>query len=702
MRILQILPELNVGGVETGTVDFAKYLKKHGYESVVVSNGGPMVAELDKEGIRHYALPVHRKNPWVAFRCVMALRKIIRQEKIDIVHARSRVPAWVSYFACRSTTAQFITTCHGYYSNKFPSRVMGWGKLVIVPSEVIGRHMIEDFRVSMDSIRCIPRSVDLSRFTVRKPDTSDRPYSVISIVGRITPLKGHIYFLKAMARVVRQRPYVKIWIIGDAPEGKENYRQDLETLVQRLGLQEYVEFLGNRRDVPELLANTDVLVMASIEPESFGRVIVEAQAVGVPVVATEVGGVMEIIEHEKTGLLVMPQDPDAMAQAVLRVLSDRKLASHLVAAARKKLEQKYTLDHMAGQTLKVYHELLEMTHILVIKLSSIGDVILVTASLKALRDRFPLAKIYCLVGEDARQVLRRCPYLEGVIPWDTKGRDGGFWGIVRLAQKLRDYKFDKVVDFQNNARSHFLGYLLFARDTYGYNNGFKKLGFFLNRPVKDPNPRLPPVEHQFQVLRMLDIPYRKDVNLNLWPSSRDHAHAQVLLDSEWMGSTAQIVGINIAASGKWETKNWPVEHIAALCDMLGRENVRVLVTGIEKDREAANRLLKLAKSKPAVFIGKTDLMELASLIKRCNVYISPDSAPMHIAAAMRVPFIALFGPTDSARHVPPAKDYVVMEKSMACKPCYSPACKILTHACMKEITPEEVFKQVKRFVTVSV
>ena len=225
MRILQILPELNVGGVETGTIDFAKYLKVHRHHNVVVSNGGILVDELKKCGIKHYSMPVHKKSLWSIIKCVKDLRNIIKEERIDIVHARSRVPGWIAYFACSRTQAEFIVTCHGHYGNRIFSRVMGWAKLVIVPSHVIGRHMIDAFKVPAENIRCIARSVDLNRFNVSRDDEHGKSSFIISIVGRITPLKGHVYFLKSMAKVVRSRPYVKIWIIGDVPPKKASYKK---------------------------------------------------------------------------------------------------------------------------------------------------------------------------------------------------------------------------------------------------------------------------------------------------------------------------------------------------------------------------------------------------------------------------------------------------------------------------------------------
>ena len=694
MKVLQILPELNVGGVETGTVDFAKYLVKHGHQSIVVSNGGKLVSILEQSGSKHYTLPVHKKSLWVGFHLIKILRKIIIEEKVDIVHARSRVPAWIAYFACRKTDAAFITTCHGYYKSHFFSQIMGWAKLIIVPSLAIGRHMIEDYKVPVESIRCIPRSVDLERFKMSKEISSQKKSQyTVAVVGRITPLKGHSYFLQAMAQVIRKMPNVKIMIIGDAPAKKYYYRQELEVLVQRLGLKNHVEFLGNRSDLPELLSQVDVLAFSSIEPESFGRVILEAQAVGVPVVATRVGGVVDIIEDRKTGILVMPKDVEAMAKEIMRVLNEPELAKRLVSEAQKLLKEKFTIDHMASQTIRVYEELLKCANILVIKISSLGDVIFVTPSLRALRKKFPHSKIYCLVGKESRKVLDGCPYLDGLIVYDPKGKDRGIFKLFRLGKKLRRYNFDKIVDFQSNRKSHMLSAFSFPRESYGFDNG--KWSFLLTSPVKGYQPNIPAVTQQFQILEKLGISSQESQHLELWPYEKDKVYVKNLLESEWIGPTSKIVGINIAASEKWKTKNWPIEHIARVCDLLAVKHIRVIITGMNKDRALANHLLSIARSKPAIFVGKTDVLQLAALIKRCKVFLSPDSAPLHIAAAMQVPVIAFFGPTSSTRHAPPAKKIVVLERKLTCSPCYSPRCKILTHACMKDITPEEVVKQIE-------
>lgn len=696
MNILQILPELKVGGVETGTVDFAKYLVEHGHKSVVVSNGGELVDTLTRTGSKHYVLPVHRKSIISVIKLIKPLRRIIKEENIDIVHARSRVPAWIAFFACRKTKAEFITTCHGAYQNRLFSQVMGWSKLIIVPSNAIGKHMIDRYKVDRSNIRCIPRSVDLNRFNIKRIEKTGKPEIVISILGRITPLKGHTYFIKAMAKVVRSYPFVKIWIIGDAPENKQSYKRELEVLVRSLGLRGNVEFLGNRQDVPELLSKTDIMVMSTVTPEAFGRVILEAQAIGVPVVATSVGGIVDIIEDEKTGLLVMPRDVDQMAKQVMRLINDKNLYKSIVHEARLLLEEKFTLGHMATNILEVYKELLEYHNILVIKISAVGDIVLITASLKAIREKFPKAKIYCLVGKESIKILQNCPIIDGLIAYDHKKFDNGFLSLFNMAKKLRNLRIDKVIDFQNNKKSHLLAFLTFPRRSYGYNN--KKWGFLLTDKVKNPKVEMPAVEHQFQLLNLLGIKYKEKYDLDLWPSKNDQNYVKQLFDEEWLGNTKNIVGINLAASEKWKSKNWSIEYTAKLCDMLSLKNIRVVVTGMEKDIVLVNQLKSLAKTKIASFAGKTDVMQLAAVIKRCKVFITPDSAPLHIAAAVKTPIIVFFGPTSSARHIPPSKSLIVLEKDLNCQSCYSCECKIMTHDCMNLITPEEVLAKVENII----
>ncbi|MBI4972648.1 MAG: GT4 family glycosyltransferase PelF, partial [Candidatus Omnitrophica bacterium] len=634
MNVLQVLPELNVGGVETGVVDLSKALVKLGHKAVVVSGGGELVKQLENLGAIHYQLPVHQKSLLVMFRMINKIAEIIKKEEIDIVHARSRVPAWAAYFAARKTNRVFITTCHGFYKKHPFSLVMGWGKRVIALSNIIARHMIDDFGVPYERIKLVPRSIDLEKFKYIDPAEKRKADFHVGIIGRLVPIKGHAYFIKAMAKVSRSTSGLKIWIVGDVPQSREAYKEELQILVKRLGLKPATEFLGLQRDIPSILANLDVLVLATTTHEAFGRVIIEAQAAGVPVVATKVGGVVDIIENEKTGLLVPPADPTSMAEAVIRLYKDKKLAQDLSQAAYKKVKEKYTLQDMVKHTLDIYEEALSNFKILLIKFSSLGDVVLSTAAIRAIREKFsPNYKITFLTGHDAKDILLRCPYIDELLVSDLKSN--GILGLLKLAARLRKNHFNTVIDLQNNRKSHLLSRLTLALNRYGYEN--KKFSLLLNHRVKDEGIPLDPVSHQFRILKMLGVDL-KEPHLELWPSQEDQRYIDEFLNSQWLATHQKLIGINISASDRWSTKAWPLEQMLKLCEELSRRQMRVVLTGLETDLPEAFALINAAKLvKPINACAKTTINQLSCLIKKCRVYISSDSAPLHIAAAMGTP-----------------------------------------------------------------
>ncbi len=703
MNILQILPELVVGGVETGTIDLCKELKASGHNVTVVSNGGPMVRQLEKIAVRHIKLPVHKKSLICILRCAKELEAVLRQEKADIVHARSRVPAIIAAIATRRIVSGIlsghlpvlITTCHGFYSSHLFSRPMGWGRYVIVSSNIIARHMMDDFGVSFDRIRYIQRGVDLAKFRFTPPaQRQDTGYKTIAVIGRITPIKGHEFFIRAAARVVNIIPGVKILIVGQPPEGKEDYKKNIEKLALKLGISEAVEFSGYKEDIPGVLSKTDLLVTPSVGPEAFGRVIIEAQAAGVPVVAAKVGGITDIITDRKNGLLVEPWDVKQLADAMIEVLKDGQLAHGLAQNAIQQVNDKFTLSVMAEKTIAVYQEALDKAKILVIKIGAIGDVVLVVPSLRAIRNRFPKAYIAVLVGIDAYTVLKNCPYLDEVIIYNSPFIKNNIFNFLKLAGDLRKANFDIVIDFQNNRRSHLLSFLSLAPKRLGYKN--KKFGFLLNWGLDDSKTGLPPVKHQFHMLSLLRIS-GQDEGLELWPSGNDYKYADDFLNQQWLAPNQPLVGINIGASARWATKRWPREKITGLCNELARKySAKVLLTGARPDAVFAKDIAASVKLKPIDAAGRTTLPQLGALISRCKAFITQDSAPMHIAAAVGVPLVAVFGPTDPARHAPPAEKLVVIRQNLKCSPCYKTKCE--GFECINSLDINRIVEAIGRFL----
>lgn len=695
MNILQILPQLNFGGVETGTIDLAKRLTRLGHKCVIISGGGRQKELLSKFGIIHYEPPVHKKSPLSIMYSIKKVREIIREERIDLVHSRSRVPAIIGGIASYKEEVPFVTTCHGYYSKHIFSYPMTWGKSVIVISNSIGRHMVDDFRLPIDRMRLIFRGVDLEQFSFKEPSIKTKQSFTIGMIGRITPLKGHRFFIRSLVMVLRVMPDIKVLIVGDAPQSKKRFKEELKSLVTRLELDRNVEFIGETDDVSEIMSRLDLLVLATTQQEGFGRVIIEAFASGVAVVATSVGGVLDIITSGKNGILVPPEDPKAMAEAILKILKNDKLRFSLIREARKTVQTKFSLDNMVKETLRVYEEAVSIKRILVIKLSSIGDVILAIPSLRAIKEKFPNSKLCVLVGIESRQIIQSCPYVDEVTVFD-KGRDKFLFRLFKMVRELSAYRFDIVIDLQNNKTSHLLSFLCWAPSRYGFDNG--KFSFLLNHRVRFIGlGAIGPVEHQSKVLGMLGIDVKND-SLELWPGESDFKYIDEQLSMEWVSQKQPLVGMNLSSSTKWQTKRWPLENFIRLSEELAKENIRTVLTGTKEDENLAEKFVSVSKSKPINLVGKTSLLELASLIKRCDIFITADSAPMHIAAGMQTPLVTLFGPTDPKRHLPPAKDLYLIKKDFKCMPCYKRRC--INPKCMNEITPEEVLSVIREKIVI--
>ncbi|MDD3089955.1 MAG: glycosyltransferase, partial [Candidatus Omnitrophica bacterium] len=622
MNVLQLLPSLNVGGVEKSTIEMTRYLEANGHKSIVVSKGGKLVRDLTACGARHYELPIGRKDPSAIYSCYKKLKIIIENEKIDVVHARSRVPAIAGYFAARSTGRTFITTAHGHYKAHLISYVMGWGKIVIVASEMMARHMKDTFGVPPGKLAIVPRGVDLEKFSyIPRSDRSGKPLR-IGMICRYTPLKGHLDFLKALSYVYRKIPNIEAVMMGDLASANPEYIKKLEMTINRLQLDKIVKISDSDRDTADVLGGLDIFVSANSQQEAFGRTVIEAQARGVPVVATRVGGVAENIEDRVTGLLSDPEDAQDIAEKMLRIARDRELAFRISTDARKKVEERFSLNKVLEMELNVYREAIASKSILVFKISSLGDIILSVPSLRALKEKYPDHKLKLLVDVKFRGVLAGCPYIDEIISCDLNGRDRGR-GFLRLAGRLRSEDFDISVDLQNNKKSHLLAFLGFIPDKYGFANG--KWSALINRKALPPKKAIDPISHQHCVLKLAGI-NRMEKRLELWPSEEGLAWVDRFFKDNWLQPGQKTVAFSLAASARWKSKNWGIQPMLELADILARrKGIRVVLIGASGEDRLALDFMRMSTAKPMNAVGRTGLPELIGLTKKCDALVTGDS-----------------------------------------------------------------------------
>lgn len=372
--ILQVLPALETGGVEQTTLDIAEALLQKGWNAVIASQGGRMEALLKDMGAVHVNLPLKTKNPLRMIKNALCLNSVIKEYEISIIHARSRAPAWSAYWAARKALLPFITTFHGTYNRtgllkKKYNSIMASGDLVIANSAFIGGHIQTYYGISREKVRIIPRGVNLTKFDPRKileveksnfkksiglSESDKRP--ILVLPGRLTPWKGQKIFLEALL-YLKTHNYFAL-LIGD-DQGRHTYRYELENFIKENRLSQNVQILGHRSDVPLVLSIADVIVSASTDPEAFGRVIIEAFAMGKPVVASRHGGALESVEDGKNGLFFTPNDPKSLTEVLERILSlPVSQRQAWGAAGQLRVKKEFTKELMCERTLEVYGELL--------------------------------------------------------------------------------------------------------------------------------------------------------------------------------------------------------------------------------------------------------------------------------------------------------------------------------------------------------
>ncbi len=373
LTVLQVVPRLDTGGVERGTLEIVEAVVGAGGRAVVATAGGQMMPRVQRAGGEVFEMALATKNPFNIWQNAGLLARLIREEGVDLVHARSRAPAWSAYLATLRTRTPFVTTYHGAYNEDLPFKriynsVMAKGRPVIAVSDFVAHLVRTQHKVPESRIVVIPRGADISVFSEEAVSAErtvalaerwgilDDPRPVVMLAGRLTRWKGHESLIEAAALLrARRGAEFLILLVGDG--GEDWYARALQARIARHGLERQVWLTGGCTDMAAAYKLASVVVSASTDPEAFGRVVVEAQAMGRPVIATDHGGARETVTHGETGWLYPPGDAARLAATLDQALGlDPSERAHMGLAARARVHARYTVSAMQRATISVYEE----------------------------------------------------------------------------------------------------------------------------------------------------------------------------------------------------------------------------------------------------------------------------------------------------------------------------------------------------------
>jgi len=379
LKVLQVIPKLGYGGAETGCYDLAHYLHENNCSSFIATSGGDLIKFIDKKKVKLFRLPVHSKNPLIIIFNTFALVFIILVNGISIVHARSRAPAWSCFFATKITRKKFVTTFHGTYNfnnsiKKFYNSIMVRSNLIIAGSNFIFSHINKNYSKYLGAkkkLLVIFRGINVDYFD---PSTTtetqekqllidwqiDKSKKIILLPGRLTSWKGQESFIEALSLVNKELGYDSFYgVILGSDQGRNVYKKKITRLVEQHRLTNQLKFIEHCKNMPVAYKISDLIVSASIEPESFGRVAVEAQSMKKPILASDIGGSNETVENGKTGFLFEAGNPVSLSNKILEILKlDESTLKSMGNEGRKNIIKKFNVEKMCFSTYSEYKKLL--------------------------------------------------------------------------------------------------------------------------------------------------------------------------------------------------------------------------------------------------------------------------------------------------------------------------------------------------------
>ena len=697
MNVLFLSNHLNTGGITSYLFTLSTGLKKRGHGVFVASSGGDAEDKFSKKGIIIIKVPLKTKSE-ASPKIIISLFKLLpllKREKIDVIHANTRVTQVLAFWLFGFSGVPYVSTCHGFFKTRLSRRILPlWGKKVIAISDSVFEHLTQDFKLNPVKVKVIYNGIDIHKFgarslepgvineTKKKFGLKDGP--VVGIIARLSDVKGHKYLIQAFAIILKEKPSAQLLLIG---EGK--MQGELSDLVNNLNIKENVYFVPTVADTRDALSVMDVFVMPSLQ-EGLGLALMEAMASGLAVVASDIGGLRNLIKNHQNGILVKAKDIKGLSAAIQELLNDAEKRKEYGVRAKDFILKNFSQDKMVEETLDFYRD---TKRILIFNVNWLGDVLFSTAAIRNIRYNLPNSYIACIVPPRCYPVLKNNPHLDEIIIFDEKDIHKSLISKIKFIYSLKTKNFDTAFLFHRSFTRALMTYLAGIPQRIGYNTAKRSsiLTRKISPPAKDSCHR---IDHYMGVVEKSGFKI-EDRYPEFFVDKKDLDFADEFFKNAGIKKEDFIVAIN--PGGNWYPKRWPKEYFARVADALISElKAKVMILGAESDLDLAKQIASLMKEKPVIAAGKFNLKQLGAVFKKIDLFISADSGPLHIANAVGAKkIIALFGPTSVAITGPyPLHNVILLQKDIGCViPCYKVNCN--DNRCMKAITPEEVLEQVK-------
>jgi heptosyltransferase-1 len=699
LTILHLLPWLNYGGVEKYVIGLSAALNERGHRCIIVSSGGKLLPEAEAAGVRHISMDIH------GARGIPAIRKIARLidcEQVDLLNAHNWTAGSVGYLASRLAQIPFFLTVHGIREPIQRYFTYYWSPKVITVSAISRDHLVNMFHLPASRVVTSFIGVDTDRFRPRPPAASlahelglDPGARKVLHVSRFSRGKAEVALrlIEAVPEIEQQVPGFQAVIVGVGPLEHE-VAQQADRANDRLGRRAVV-FTGGRGDIADLMSVADVVV-------GTATVALEAMASGKPVVAAGKEGFVGLVTPQSLDAAnatcfgdhgaAEPVTRGGLIEAIALALADVRHADELGRFGRQTVLRSFSTRRAGEHVESVYRSVLSgirpVRRIAVFHLNQVGDLIFSLPALAALRARFPQARITSVLRANLAGLMQANPVVDDVLVCRN-----GLAGKIGLARSLHRRQFDLVVAFSQSASTVFESFACRARERIGFVDS--DLSFLLTRKVHVRGLPWPGKLARLAVCLGADAPSDNYVGmLRISQETRDRAAC--LLERHGVDSRARIAAIAPAASGRQRHKAWDADKFAEVADHLHEQfGATVVIVGGPGEAVDAARVAG-AMSVPSVNLaGATSTGELAVILERASILVGLDSGPMHVAAAMGTPVVALFGPTDPRRTGPRGAGHEVVTAGLACAPCKRP-CE--ARECMSAISVEQVTAAVDRIL----